>query len=201
MIAAGIAWWHGADGNYWGHNAIIRCTPLPQMRGSGIAGRKPFGGHILSHDFVEAALMRRQAGAFIWRRRSAAVTRNARHRYSISRPATAGGVREISSISRSCRHVDCIGSRFHLMTGIGSYLTAPLWLLFLMLGILISLQAQFVRPEYFSKGFSLFPKWPAQDPVLAAWVFGGTMGSDRPENFSLTCFSSLNATIAGHSVA
>jgi membrane glycosyltransferase len=63
-----------------------------------------------------------------------------------------------------------------LLTGIGSYITAPLWLMFLALGILISLQAQFVRPEYFSKGFSLFPKWPAQDPVLAAWVFVGTMG-------------------------
>ena len=67
-------------------------------------------------------------------------------------------------------------SRLHLLTGIGSYLTAPLWLMFLVLGILISLQAQFVRPEYFPKGFSLFPKWPAQDPILAAWVFVGTMG-------------------------
>ena len=67
-------------------------------------------------------------------------------------------------------------SRLHLLMGIGSYLTAPLWLLFLVFGILISLQAQFVRPEYFSKGFSLFPKWPAQDPILAAWVFVGTMG-------------------------
>jgi membrane glycosyltransferase len=67
-------------------------------------------------------------------------------------------------------------SRLHLLTGIGSYLTAPLWLMFLMLGILISLQAQFVRPEYFPKGFSLFPQWPAQDPILAAWVFVGTMG-------------------------
>src|SRR6266478_1404384 len=67
-------------------------------------------------------------------------------------------------------------SRLHLLTGIGSYLTAPLWLIFLVLGILISLQAQFVRPEYFPKGFSLFPQWPAQDPILAAWVFVGTMG-------------------------
>jgi membrane glycosyltransferase len=67
-------------------------------------------------------------------------------------------------------------SRLHLLTGIGSYVTAPLWLLFLLLGILISLQARFVRPEYFPKGFSLFPTWPAQDPVLAAWVFVGTMG-------------------------
>jgi hypothetical protein len=47
----------------------------------------------------------------------------------------------------------------HLLTGIGSYLTAPLWLIFLVLEILVSLQAQFVRPEYFPKGFSLFPKW------------------------------------------
>ena len=51
-----------------------------------------------------------------------------------------------------------------------------MWLIFLILGILISLQARFVRPEYFPKGFSLFPKWPAQDPILAAWVFVGTMG-------------------------
>ena len=51
-----------------------------------------------------------------------------------------------------------------------------MWFAFLILGLLISLQAAFVRPEYFSKGFSLFPAWPQQDPVLAAWVFVGTMG-------------------------
>jgi membrane glycosyltransferase len=67
-------------------------------------------------------------------------------------------------------------SRLHLLTGIGSYLTAPLWFIFLVFGLLVSLQAQFVRPEYFPKGFSLFPTWPAQDPILAAWVFVATMG-------------------------
>jgi membrane glycosyltransferase len=51
-----------------------------------------------------------------------------------------------------------------------------MWLIFLILGLLISLQANFVRPEYFPKGFSLFPTWPQQDPVLAAWVFAATMG-------------------------
>jgi hypothetical protein len=56
-------------------------------------------------------------------------------------------------------------SRLHLLTGIGSYLTAPLWLTFLVSGILVSLQAQFVRPEYFPKGYSLFPQWPEQDPI------------------------------------
>ncbi len=178
LIAAGIAWWHGSEGNYWGHNAIIRVQAfarhagLPELR-----GRKPFGGHILSHDFVEAALMRR-AG------------------WGIHMAPTLGGSFEESPPSlldfaardrRWCQgnlqHLGVLParglhwiSRLHLMTGIGSYLTAPLWLLFLVLGILISLQAQFVRPEYFPKGFSLFPTWPAQDPVLAAWVFGGTIG-------------------------
>jgi len=67
-------------------------------------------------------------------------------------------------------------SRLHLATGIGSYVSAPLWVAMLLVGLLISLEAQFVRPEYFPQGFALFPTWPAQDPVRAAWVFGGTMG-------------------------
>src|SRR6202521_4859290 len=60
VVAAGLSAWMGRDGNYWGHNAIIRTSAfaahcgLPDLR-----GRPPFGGHILSHDFVEAALIRR----------------------------------------------------------------------------------------------------------------------------------------------
>ena len=48
---------------------------------------------------------------------------------------------------------------------IGSYITAPMWLVFLILGLLISLQANFIRPEYFPKGFSLFPTWPQQSDI------------------------------------
>src|SRR5690606_18883381 len=66
-------------------------------------------------------------------------------------------------------------SRLHLLTGIGSYVTAPLWLLFLVLGALISLQARFTRPRYFGDEPSLFPNWPAQDPERAIWVFVATM--------------------------
>jgi len=178
VIAAGVAWWHGSEGNYWGHNAIIRvkafaeAAALPQLR-----GRKPFGGHILSHDFVEAALMRR-AGWGIY-----------------MLPALEGSYEEVppslldfaARDRRWCQgnlqHLAVVParglhwvSRLHFIVGIGAYLTAPLWLLFLLLGMLISLQARFVRPEYFPKGFSLFPTWPAQDPVLAIWVFGATMG-------------------------
>jgi membrane glycosyltransferase len=68
-------------------------------------------------------------------------------------------------------------SRMHLLTGIGSYITAPLWLLFLLSGVLIALQARFIPPDYFpSGGKSLFPQWPVIDPVRAMWVFIGTMG-------------------------
>lgn len=178
LIAAGIAWWHGSEGNYWGHNAIIRVRAFAQDAGlPQLKGRKPFGGHILSHDFVEAALMRR-AG---WTIRMAPSLGGSFEECPPSlldfaardRRWCQGNLQHLAVLPARGLHWV---SRLHLLTGIGSYITAPLWLLFLVLGILISLQAQFVRPEYFPKGFSLFPKWPAQDPVLAAWVFAGTMG-------------------------
>jgi len=56
----GSAWWQGDCGPYWGHNALIRVAPfrehceLPLL-----PGRPPLGGHVLSHDQVEAVLMRR----------------------------------------------------------------------------------------------------------------------------------------------
>jgi membrane glycosyltransferase len=178
LIAAGIAWWHGSEGNYWGHNAIIRVRAFAENAGlPELHGRKPFGGHILSHDFVEAALMRRGG----WAIHMAPTLRGS---YEECPPSLLDfAARDRRWCQGNLQHLAVLPargfhwvSRLHLLTGIGSYLTAPLWLGFLVLGILISLQAQFVRPEYFPKGFSLFPKWPAQDPILAAWVFVGTMG-------------------------
>jgi membrane glycosyltransferase len=66
-------------------------------------------------------------------------------------------------------------SRLHLVTGIMSYLASPIWLLFIVLGILLALQAHFLRPEYFPKGFTLFPTWPIFDPERALRLFVGTM--------------------------
>ncbi|MGY4511404.1 glucans biosynthesis glucosyltransferase MdoH [Bradyrhizobium sp. USDA 3650] len=178
IIAAGNAWWHGGDSNYWGHNAIIRVAAFAEEAGlPELRGRKPFGGHILSHDFVEAALMRR-AG---WAIYMAPDLRGSFEEVPPSVLDFAG--RDRRWCQGNLQHLAVLParglywvSRLHLLTGIGSYLTAPLWLLFLILGLLISLQAHFIRPEYFPKGFSLFPSWPQQDPVLAAWVFAATMG-------------------------
>ena len=56
----GSAWWQGDCGPYWGHNALIRVAPFQEHCGLPLLpGPSPLGGHILSHDQVEAALMRR----------------------------------------------------------------------------------------------------------------------------------------------
>jgi membrane glycosyltransferase len=60
LYTLGSAWWQADCGPYWGHNAVIRMQPfvdhcrLPKLDGDG-----PLAGWILSHDQVEAALMRR----------------------------------------------------------------------------------------------------------------------------------------------
>ena len=66
-------------------------------------------------------------------------------------------------------------SRLHLAIGIMSYLASPIWLVFILLGILLALQAHFIRPEYFPEPFALFPAWPVFDPVRAVRLFVGTM--------------------------
>ncbi len=56
----GQAWWTADCGPFWGHNAYVRIKPfveecdLPML-----PGKPPLGGHVLSHDQVEATLMRK----------------------------------------------------------------------------------------------------------------------------------------------
>lgn len=177
LIAAGLAWWHGADGNYWGHNAILRVRAFAECGGlPALSGPRPIGGHILSHDFVEAALMRRGGWAIVM---APALGGS----YEECPPSlTEYAARDRRWCQGNLQHIGVLPahglhwvSRLHLATGIGAYAAAPLWLLFLFTGILISLQAQFIRPEYFPKTFTLYPQWPAQDPVRAAYVFAGAM--------------------------
>lgn len=177
LLGEGLAWWHGSESNYWGHNAILRTRAFAEQAGlPSLDGRKPIGGEIMSHDFVEAALMRRGG----WAVRMAPRLGGS---YEESPPALSDyAVRDRRWCQGNLQHLGVLParglhplSRLHLLTGIGAYATAPLWLLFLLVGILIALQAQFIRPEYFPRDFALFPQWPAQDPVRAAWVFAGTM--------------------------
>jgi membrane glycosyltransferase len=177
LIAHGIAWWHGADSNYWGHNAIIRtrafaaCCGLPQL-----PGRKPFGGDIMSHDFVEAALLRR-AG---WGVRLLPWLPGSHEEGPPSLPDMA--VRDRRWCQGNLQHAAVLGarglhpmSRLHMVMGVAAYACAPLWLGFLVLGIAVSLQARFLRPDYFPKAHALFPQWPVVDADRAVWMFGATL--------------------------
>ncbi len=177
LIAHGIAWWHGAEGNYWGHNAIIRTRAFAEQAGlPELRGRKPFGGHIMSHDFVEAALIRRGG----W---GVHMVPGLPGSYEESPPSLIDlAVRDRRWCQGNLQHAAVLTarglasiSRLHLLTGIGSYLTSPLWLLFLLTGIMITLRARFIGPDYFPAGMALFPRWPVIDPVRAMWLFVGTM--------------------------
>lgn len=177
LIAHGIAWWHGAEGNYWGHNAIIRTQAFAEQCGlPELKGRKPFGGHILSHDFVEAALLRRGG----WRVHMVPALDGS---YEESPPSLWDlAIRDRRWCQGNLQHANLLTarglhwvSRLHFMNGIGSYLSAPLWLAFLLVGMVAAFQAGFVRPDYFPKGLALFPTWPQQDPIRALWLFLGTL--------------------------
>ncbi len=177
VLATGLAYWHLGDSNYWGHNAIIRTKAFIDHAGlPDLPGQPPFGGPIMSHDFVEAALIRR-AGWKVY------LVPEVTGSYEESPPSLLDFAerdrRWCQGNLQHSRVVPAAGlhwlSRFHLVMGIMSYLVSPIWLLFIVLGILLALQAHFLRPEYFPKELTLFPTWPTFDPVRALRLFAGTM--------------------------
>ncbi|MBE7220544.1 MAG: glucans biosynthesis glucosyltransferase MdoH, partial [Caulobacteraceae bacterium] len=177
VIAAGLSVWMGRDGNYWGHNAIIRTRAfadhcgLPHLR-----GKPPLGGHILSHDFVEAALIRR-AG---WAVYMLPVLGGS---YEESPPSLIDlAARDRRWCQGNLQHMRVmwargfhLASRQHFATGIMGYLASPLWMAQLLVGIVLVLQSAYIRPEYFTQDFSLFPAWPRFDAQRALDLFGITM--------------------------
>jgi membrane glycosyltransferase len=178
VVARGIAAWQGDDGNYWGHNAIIRTRAFAASAGlPHLPGRKPFGGMILSHDFVEAALMRR-AG------------------WSVRMLPTLGGSWEESPPSLldvaardrrwaqgNMQHLAVIGTRglawpnrVHMWIGVMSYLASPLWLALIVVGLAVTAQVASVQFDYFGDELSLFPRWPRFDTVRMIELFIFSMG-------------------------
>ncbi|MEC9367947.1 MAG: glucans biosynthesis glucosyltransferase MdoH [Pseudomonadota bacterium] len=177
IIAAGLAAWHGRDGNFWGHNAIIRVRAFADSCGlPELKGRKPFGGPILSHDFVEAALLRR-AGWDVY------MLPHILGSYEEAPPTLAdfakrdrrwaqGNLQHIKVLPASGLHWM---SRLHLLNGIMSYLASVFWMLFLVIGFALAVQGMFVRPDYFPDAHALFPHWPVFDSERAFWLMGFAM--------------------------
>ncbi len=177
IVAAGLSAWSGKDGNYWGHNAIIRLAAFAGHAGlPSLPGKPPFGGHILSHDFVEAALIRRGG----W---SVSMLPDLEGSYEEGPPSLIDlAVRDRRWCQGNLQHARVIlarglqwSSRQHFATGIAAYVASPLWLMQLIVGLLLVLQTRFVRPEYFTREFSLYPAWPRFDAERALSLFILTM--------------------------
>lgn len=134
LLATGQAFWQGDVGNYWGHNAIVRLGPFADhCRLPVLPGRPPLGGEILSHDFVEAALLRR-AG---WKVYMAPWIEGSYEEL----PGNVLGYarRDRRWAQGSLQHLRLLAepglawlSRLHFVMGAMAYLSSALWLVLLL---------------------------------------------------------------------
>ncbi|MEL7212298.1 MAG: glucans biosynthesis glucosyltransferase MdoH [Pseudomonadota bacterium] len=126
----GFAAWSGNSGNYWGHNAIMRTAAFREAAQlPSLSGAAPFGGDILSHDFIEAAWMRRAGWAIVLDPDPVGSAENAPQTLSEfhrrDRRWCQGNLQHLRLLAEPGL---CTLSRAHLAAGIVSYLAAPLWL-------------------------------------------------------------------------
>ena len=177
VIAAGFAAWHQESGNYWGHNAILRTQAFAQSAGlPTLPGPPPLGGHIQSHDFVEAAFLRR-AG---WQ---VCMLPGLQGSYEGCPPTLIDvAVRDRRWAQGNFQHLRIVRagglpwvSRLHLAMGTYTYLASALWALSLVIGVVLSVQSAYTLPVYFPDEKTLFPVWPVIDPTKALYLFLGTV--------------------------
>jgi len=163
MLSSGLVWWQLSESNYWGHNAIMRVKPfathcaLPKL-----PGKEPFGGEILSHDFVEAALLRR-AGYQVWMVPDLEgsweqVPSNLIDFAARDRRWCQGNMQHLGVMPLKGLHWV---SRIHMLTGVMAYATSPIWFMVLLLSSYVTCKEALEGYEYFEPGtYTLFPTWP-----------------------------------------
>lgn len=142
--AMGLELWQGANGNYWGHNALIRTRAFTESCGlPELPGKAPLGGRVLSHDIVEAAFLAR-AGWECWLLPNLPGTyeelpTNLIDFMQRDRRWCAGNLQHQHII-----RADGVpfGNRLHMVLGILSYATGPLWLIFILLALVGALAGE-----------------------------------------------------------
>ncbi len=176
MYVAGLHHWFLGDAQFWGHNAIIRVAPfmrhcaLPRL-----PGKPPLGGDIMSHDFVESALMRR-AGYSVW------LAYELEGSYEEVPPNL---LNELKRDRRWCQgnlqHLRLVftrgifpGHRALFLNGVMSYGSALLWFALLALSTAEAVVEAVRTPRYFPATKTLFPSWPVWDPWPALILLGAT---------------------------
>lgn len=140
MAARGLAEWADPDGNYYGHNAVVRVRAfLDSCALPDLAGRPPLGGQLLSHDFVEAALLCRSG----WR---VTMAHDLDGSWEECPPTLEQFVARDRRWSQgNLQHLRILGaaglrpmSRLHMFLGAASYLASPALLLFTGLGLVMA---------------------------------------------------------------
>lgn len=177
VFARGLAAMQGHTGPFWGHNAIVRVDAFTQSCGLPVlAGDPPFGGHILSHDYVEAALLAR-AG---W---------HVRLDEDIEGSFEEGPENIVDHAKRDRRW--CQGnlqhsrllmapglkpwSRFVFLQGILAYIAPLFWLGFILASIAAIVFAP--TPDYFPDPYQqLFPIFPHNETSKAVELAIGIFG-------------------------
>lgn len=177
LFTAGLHFWQLGESHYWGHNAIIRMKPfIEHCALAPLPGKGAFAGAILSHDFVEAALMRR-AGWGVW------IAYDLPGSYEELPPNLLD---ELKRDRRWC-HGNLMNFRLFLvkgmhpvhravfLTGVMSYLSAPLWFFFLVLSTALLAVNTLMEPTYFLEPRQLYPLWPQWHPDKAIALFSTTV--------------------------
>ncbi|TAG22236.1 MAG: glucans biosynthesis glucosyltransferase MdoH [Rhodobacterales bacterium] len=170
-MGRGLAMWAGVTGNFLGHNALIRTRAFAASAGlPHLPGKAPRGGVILSHDFVEAALLRR-AGWGVRMMPEAAESFE-------DTPETLTGYlrRDQRWCQGNLQHLRLLMtpglhplSRFHLLQGAMAYLSSVWWLALLILWALPG-QGR-AMPDVFAKN-PLLPSWPTLPPLTQGAIAG-----------------------------
>lgn len=137
MASRGMIWWSRSEGTFWGHNAIIRVKAFAEGCGlPTLKGPAPFGGHIMSHDMVEAALLRRRG----WEVHMV-LAEDSYEEFPPALPDLA--TRDRRWCQGNVQHVPLllrvaglhIVNRFQLLVGASAYLTSPMWLALILITI------------------------------------------------------------------
>lgn len=176
MLAAGQSAWQGDAANYWGHNAILRLGAFMDHAGlPRLPGRPPLGGEILSHDFVEAALLRRAGWEVELETRLPGsfeeMPGNLVDYARRDRRWTQGNLQHLRLLAAPGLHAL---SRLHFLLGAMAFVASPLWLALLMAGSLDAVLIARETPAYFGSGEQLFPWWPQARPELIAALLAMT---------------------------
>jgi len=157
VASAGLRWWSGTESTFWGHNALIRVRAFAESCGlPDLPEDSLLGGHIMSHDMVEAALLRRRG----WAVHMVAMPEGSYEEF----PPTMidHSIRDRRWCQGNLQHLrllDTAGfhwvNRLQLLMGASAYLTSPLWLLLIGAAIFETLRADFDGYVLISSGWLL----------------------------------------------